>query len=68
MRKLLLSLVAIACYATAIWAVPAPVNVRWDNDTLRWELPELINDSAYALICLRAFLSHHCDNPQVCYL
>lgn len=25
MRKLLLSLVAIACYATAIWAVPAPV-------------------------------------------
>lgn len=47
MRKLLLSLAAIASYATAIWAVPAPVNVHWDNDTLRWELPELTNDSVY---------------------
>ena len=47
MRKLLLSLAMIASYATAIWAVPAPVNVHWDNDTLRWELPELTNDSVY---------------------
>ena len=55
MRKLLLSLAAIASYATAIWAVPAPVNVRWDNDTLRWELPELTNDSTYEGIFLTLF-------------
>lgn len=55
MRKLLLSLAAIACYATAIWAVPAPVNVHWDNDTLKWELPELTNDSAYEGIYLTLF-------------
>lgn len=55
MRKLLLSLAAIACYATAIWAVPAPVNVRWDNDTLRWELPELTPDSMYGGISLKLF-------------
>ena len=55
MRKLLLSLAAIAIYATAIWAVPAPVNVRWDNDTLKWELPELTNDSTYGGILLTLF-------------
>ena len=55
MRKLLLSLAAIASYATAIWAVPAPVNVHWDNDTLKWELPELTNDSLYGGIFLTLF-------------
>ena len=55
MRKLLLSLAAIASYATAIWAVPAPVNVHWDNDTLRWELPELTPDSTYEGIFLTLF-------------
>ena len=55
MRKLLLSLAAIASYATAIWAVPAPVNVHWDNDTLKWELPELTNDSVYGGISLKLF-------------
>ena len=55
MRKLLLSLAAIAIYATAIWAVPAPVNVHWDNDTLKWELPELTNDSTYGGILLTLF-------------
>ena len=55
MRKLLLSLAAIASYATAIWAVPAPVNVHWDKDTLKWELPELTNDSVYGGIHLTLF-------------
>lgn len=55
MRKLLLSLAMIASYATAIWAVPAPVNVHWDNDTLKWELPELTNDSTYGGILLTLF-------------
>ena len=55
MRKLLLSLAMIASYATAIWAVPAPINVQWDNSTLRWELPELTNDSVYEGILLTLF-------------
>lgn len=55
MRKLLLSLAMIASYATAIWAVPAPVNVHWDNDTLKWELPALTNDSVYGGIFLTLF-------------
>lgn len=55
MRKLLLSLAMIASYATAIWAVPAPVNVHWDNDTLKWELPALTNDSVYEGISLKLF-------------
>ncbi|MBO5619578.1 MAG: hypothetical protein J5902_06310 [Paludibacteraceae bacterium] len=54
-KKLLLFVSAVTCCVAAAFAVPAPVNVHWDSDTLRWELPELTNDSAYAGIYLKLF-------------
>lgn len=55
MQKIFLSVLASVCYAAVLFAVPAPTNVHWDNDTLKWELPELTNDSAYGGVYLYAF-------------
>lgn len=45
MRKIFF-LVAVCC-AAMMYAVQAPKNVHWDGTTLKWELPELTNDSVY---------------------
>lgn len=46
MKKLFTLFSAIAV-AITMYAVPAPTNVHWEGTTLKWELPELTNDSVY---------------------
>lgn len=47
MRKIFLFVAAVFC-TTMMYAVPAPTNVHWDGKTLKWELPDLTNDSVYS--------------------
>ena len=46
MRKLFL-FAAATLFAANLFAVPAPTNVHWDGSTLKWDLPELTDDSVY---------------------
>ena len=56
MRKIFLFVAAVFC-TTMMYAVPAPTNVHWDGTTLKWELPDLTNDSVYKGISIRIFTS-----------
>ena len=46
MRKITLFVAAMCC-TTMMYAVPAPINVHWEGTTIKWECPELTNDSVY---------------------
>ena len=54
MKKLFTLFAAIAV-AITMYAVPAPTNVRWEGTTLKWELPELTNDSLYTDIYITLY-------------